>query len=415
MEAEEPHTTMDAEEHPSSKDPSAEDSQEPPIPDTPLEPSISHIPLEPHTTASQTKLSTSHTELETYTSENPLEPSVSETPLESPTSESQMMSPTSHTELETYAPENPLEPSISKASLEHSISKVPEDLTSYNSSPDHVSDALKKGLSSEISWPGSSTQIHESEILPEYSLLDPSAKVHLDTFAEEREEEGEDKEGEDATVSTTHTAQPGRHLGDTASPVVLAKQAELVEVPEAMQREKFSAHVNNPYQWEKNAALKATQTGLYIGWRCPHYLWDCFRIGDESKCFCGHLLREHRIISDISVPCNVNQCRCLMFCFIPSSPEEVGEFWLKRRATFDPKAWRAQCRCKHSHENHAATGCHPCRVKGCCCYCFESNFLCAACDRRWEEHETFFETEETRRRGGRPRGTDTVNSWHRPV
>ena len=41
---------------------------------------------------------------------------------------------------------------------------------------------------------------------------------------------------------------------------------------------------------------------------------------------------------------------------------------------------------------------------GCCCSCFESNFLCAACDRRWEEHETFFETEETRRRGGRPHG-----------
>lgn len=41
---------------------------------------------------------------------------------------------------------------------------------------------------------------------------------------------------------------------------------------------------------------------------------------------------------------------------------------------------------------------------GCCCNCFESNFLCAACDRRWEEHETFFETEETRRRGGRPHG-----------
>lgn len=37
--------------------------------------------------------------------------------------------------------------------------------------------------------------------------------------------------------------------------------------------------------------------GLYIGWRCPHYLWDCFRIGDESRCFCGHLLKEHQIIS----------------------------------------------------------------------------------------------------------------------
>ncbi|XP_054583438.1 protein FAM221B isoform X4 [Eptesicus fuscus] len=444
MEAEEPHTTMDAEEHPSSKDPSAEDSQEPPLPDTPLEPFISQIPLEPHTSGSQMMSPTSHSELETYTSENPLEPSISEPPLElitsesqivpstsqtefetytseNPlepsisepplephTSESQMMSPTSHTELETYTSENPLEPSISepplelntseshmmpstsqtpletytsenplepsvsKASVEHSISNVPEEYsTLQNSSPDQVSDALKKGLSSEVSWPRRSTQIRESEMLPKHSLVGPSAKVHLDTFEKEREEEGEDKEGEDATVSTTHTAQPGRHLGkkkekkgvsrDTASPVVPAKQAEQVGVPKTMHREKFGAQANNLFQWEKNAALKATQTGLYIGWRCPHYLWDCFRIGDESRCFCGHLLREHRVVSDISVPCNVSQCRCLMFCFIPSRPEEV------------------------------------------------------ACDRRWEEHETFFETEETRRRGGRPRGTDTVNSWHRPV
>lgn len=45
---------------------------------------------------------------------------------------------------------------------------------------------------------------------------------------------------------------------------------------------------------------------------------------------------------------------------------------------------------------------------GCGCNSFESNFLCAACDRRWEEHETFFETEETRRRGGRPYGEGTT-------
>ncbi|XP_063143467.1 protein FAM221B isoform X4 [Rattus norvegicus] len=154
--------------------------------------------------------------------------------------------------------------------------------------------------------------------------------------------------------------------------------------------------------------------GIYIGWRCPHYLWDCFRIGDESKCFCGHLLKEHQIISDLSVPCSVSQCRCLMFCFIPSRPEEVGEFWLKKRATFDPKAWRAQCRCKHTHEEHAATGSHPCRHRGCYCNSFESNFLCAACDRRWEEHETFFETEETKRRGKRPYGTNTAKNRHRP-
>ncbi|XP_036117045.1 protein FAM221B [Molossus molossus] len=392
---EEPHTTTDAKEHPSSKDPSAEDSQE------------------------------------THTSETPLEPSISETPLEPNTSESHMMPSSSHIPLETHTSETLLEPSISKSSLKSSISenlleihtsKVPESL--HDSSSGHVSvsspDAPKKGLfpessSGEVSWTKRSIQIPESEILQKHSLLGPSSQVHLDTSVKEREEEGEDKEREDATDSTTHTAQPGHHLGNTVSPVVPAKQAELVEVAKAMHREKFSARVNNLFQWEKNAALNAIQNGLYIGWRCPHYLWDCFRIGDESKCFCGHLLREHQIISDISVPCNVSQCRCLMFCFIPSRPEEVGEFWLRRRTTFDPKAWRAQCRCKHSHENHAATRSHPCRVKGCCCNCFESNFLCAACDRRWEEHETFFETEETRRRGGRPHGTDTVNIWHRPL
>nr|XP_044635173.1 protein FAM221B isoform X3 [Equus asinus] len=365
---EEPHTTMDAEEHPSSENPPAKDSQGPPIHETPLEPAIS---------------------------ENSLNHSVSEI------------------SLETLIPETP---------LETHISTVPEkELTFHTSSVDHVpvssSDALNEDLfsetsSSEVSWTKKSIQTSESEILQKDSLSGPSAQVHRD-IAEKREEQGEDKEGVDATASTPHTAQPAHLLGKkkgkkgvsryTVHPVVPAK-AELVEVAKAMQREKFGAQVNHLFQWEKNAALNARQIGLYIGWRCPHYLWDCFRIGEESKCFCGHLLREHQIVSDISVPCNVGQCRCLMFCFIPSRPEEVGEFWLKRRATFDPKAWRAQCRCKHSHEDHSAIGSHPCRVKGCCCNCFESNFLCAACDRRWEEHETFFETEGTRRRGRKPHG-----------
>lgn len=49
--------------------------------------------------------------------------------------------------------------------------------------------------------------------------------------------------------------------GYKAHPVVPAKQAELVEVAKAMHREKFGAQVNNLFQWEKNAALNAIQTG----------------------------------------------------------------------------------------------------------------------------------------------------------
>ncbi|XP_029775669.1 protein FAM221B isoform X4 [Suricata suricatta] len=384
---EEPHPAMDAE-HPSLKDPSAEDSQEPPIPETSFEPSIPETSLEPLT---------SEIPLGLLTSETPLETSISETPLEPHTSDSHTASPASQAPLEHHTSETPLEPSISETSLGYSVSKIPletpipetlletdmfkvpeKHLSFHTSSQGHItvpsSNTLKEDLSkyssSEVSQTSESIQILESEILQKHSLSSPSAQVHLDTSAKEKEEEGEDKEQVDATESTARTAQPGHQLGKKKG--------------------------------------KKGDSRLYIGWRCPHYLWDCFRIGEESKCFCGHLLREHQIISDISVPCNMGQCRCLMFCFIPSRPEEVGEFWLKRRATFDPKAWRAQCRCKHSHENHAATGSHPCRVKGCCCNCFESNFLCAACDRRWEEHETFFETEKTRRRGGRPYGADYV-------
>lgn len=201
-------------------------------------------------------------------------------------------------------------------------------------------------------------------------------------------------------------AKKGGALSYTVRAVVPAEKAELLSVAKAMHRENFAKNVKALFHLEKEAALKSIETGLYIGWRCPEYLWDCFRVGDESKCFCGHLLKQHQVYVEkrATVPCTLPGCRCQGFTFIPSHPEEVGEFWLRRRTGFDPAAWRAKCRCKHTHEEHAATGARACSVRGCSCPAFTSNFLCAACDRRWEEHETFFESEETRRKGGRPCG-----------
>ena len=41
------------------------------------------------------------------------------------------------------------------------------------------------------------------------------------------------------------------------------------------------------------------------------------------------------------------KCACKAFAWVPDRPEEVGEFWLRKRRNFDPTTWRAMCKCKH--------------------------------------------------------------------
>ncbi|XP_041039319.1 protein FAM221B-like [Carcharodon carcharias] len=246
--------------------------------------------------------------------------------------------------------------------------------------------------------------------------------------------------------------------GYTVKPIVPAKKAELISVAKAMHREEFGTRVKELFDPEKEAALDALQTGIYVGWRCPEYKWDCIRVGVKSKCFCGHFLAEHERFTDslggpfpsqgeadlcarrelkhlkltlgqgpniilpssgiegereipldhsgtsVRVACVVAGCQCRAYAFIPSRPEDVGEFWLRKRRNFDPSTWRAKCRCKHNHEEHNVGGSHSCKIGGCSCQGFDSNFLCAACDKHWEQHHTFFETEAYRKENGLPYG-----------
>ncbi|XP_072107869.1 protein FAM221B-like [Mobula birostris] len=208
---------------------------------------------------------------------------------------------------------------------------------------------------------------------------------------------------------TSQSTQENTMLGPkgyTVKPIVPAKKAELISVAKAMHRDEFGIRVKELFDPEREAALDALQTGIYIGWRCPEYNWDCIRVGVKSKCFCGHLLAEHEHFTgtSVQVPCAVSGCQCRAFAFIPSRPEDVGEFWLRKRRNFDPSTWRAKCRCKHNHEEHKSTGSHKCNISGCACSSFDSNFLCAACDKHWEQHHTFFETEGSRKEAGLPYG-----------
>lgn len=61
----------------------------------------------------------------------------------------------------------------------------------------------------------------------------------------------------------------------------------------AMNGEAFPTKVRQLFNAECEAAENAIQTGLYIGYRCPEFTWDCIRVNLNHKCFCGHLLIEH--------------------------------------------------------------------------------------------------------------------------
>lgn len=155
-------------------------------------------------------------------------------------------------------------------------------------------------------------------------------------------------------------------------------------------------------QMELEAAQQSISTGHYTTWRPPTSLQDCTRIGPSSRCFCDHSFADHRVLQRTS-PCN--SCPCQHFKFIPSRPEEVGEWWLPRRKDFDIRTYKAKCKCGHSHVQHHVNRltCQICKFK---CYRFESAFCCVVCDRAWEDHETIFENEKERRESGRTVGKE---------
>lgn len=81
---------------------------------------------------------------------------------------------------------------------------------------------------------------------------------------------------------------------------------------------------------ELAAARHALETGIYAVWRSDRSPTEdfCTRIGPDSMCFCTHLLKEHNMNTPM-VKCR--KCKCQHFEYIPTRPEEVGEWWLPRR------------------------------------------------------------------------------------
>lgn len=190
-------------------------------------------------------------------------------------------------------------------------------------------------------------------------------------------------------------------------PIIPAKTAEILDVARAMHRDQFASRVKQLFDPEREAAMQAIESGLYVGWRCPGNNFDCIRVSVESRCFCGHALKEHESFSEKrrqNLICLSSSCPCKQFAFVPSRPEDVGEWWLPKRRGFNVTSWRAKCRCKHDHEQHNPNKNRKCEVKSCSCFAFDSNFLCAACNQHWESHDTCFDDLNLRQQKGLPYG-----------
>lgn len=141
-------------------------------------------------------------------------------------------------------------------------------------------------------------------------------------------------------------------IGYTKRAVVPAEKAELISVARAMNGPDFEPKLRQLFNAECQAANTAIETGLYIGYRCPEQQWDCIRVTESHKCFCGHLLSEHEKFDGRKHMLKCGGCKCKRFSFVPSRPEDVGEFWYARRKDFDVSTYRVKCRCKHAHDQH---------------------------------------------------------------
>jgi len=111
--------------------------------------------------------------------------------------------------------------------------------------------------------------------------------------------------------------------------------------------------------------------GAIIKWSCQECSNECIPVMRESRCLCGHRLKEHKASTTgkPAFPCSSRGCRCKHFLFL------VAE-----------GAWILRCRCKHKHIEHdCGPGPHKCdKCSG--CSGFDSPWVCN-CGHTWSSHK----------------------------
>ena len=161
---------------------------------------------------------------------------------------------------------------------------------------------------------------------------------------------------------------------------------------------------------ERLHAQEAIESGIYVNWSTISQggkTIDCFRIGSNSMCICGHGFPCHeKILNKKKFSSKCKQCKCKAFKYIPVYPEEVGEYWIPFQKNFSYNTYKVKCKCKHAWNEHDGAGFFNC--KKCGCGAFNSAFCCAVCNKFWQDHQMMYETEDERRMAGKPVREDFI-------
>ena len=161
---------------------------------------------------------------------------------------------------------------------------------------------------------------------------------------------------------------------------------------------------------ERLHAQEAIESGIYVNWSTISKggkSIDCFRIGSNSMCICGHGFPCHdKILNKKKFSSKCNKCKCKAFKYIPVYPEEIGEYWIPFQKNFSYQTYKVKCKCKHTWNEHDGSGYYNC--KKCGCGEFNSAFCCAVCNKFWQDHEMSYETEDERRMNGKPVREDFI-------
>lgn len=122
-----------------------------------------------------------------------------------------------------------------------------------------------------------------------------------------------------------------------------------------------------------HVAPSDSASGSVIKWSCQECSNECIPVMRESRCLCGHRLKEHKATGDKkgTFSCASRGCRCKHFFFL------VAE-----------GAWILRCRCKHKHIEHdCGPGPHKC-AKCAGCSGFDSPWVCN-CGHTWASHKQY--------------------------